>query len=226
MKVELRDKLYWGKYLYKVHINSPGVFYTSKVSDMDEYKAELHKATQLNSAYKIGWLPEYRRNLSDLTSENLETIEALIKFRVSFRESKKGSERVEGDGISFYSSDLTLLQDVHNIPYTAPRFYKTELSPSGVKQFKKEPPASFRVYLKSVRIPSELRFEFAEYVEKTQGAAASSSLLRWLNSPYRPYPMWCQTSYYVNYENSSDYTMMAIKFPELIGKNYKLEKKA
>lgn len=225
LKVELRDKLYWNRYLYKVHIKAPGVFYTSKVSDMDEYRIEIQKAEQLNQMYK-GWNPEYRRNISGLTLQNFETVEALIKFRVKFRDSKNGNERVEGNMISFYSNDLSLLQEITIVPHVNPKFYQVELAPSGVKQFKKEPPASFRVYLKSVRIPSELRFEFAEYIEKTQGAEASSSLHRWLNGPIRTYPSWSQSSYYVNYENPSDYTMMAIKFPELIGKNYKLEKKA
>lgn len=225
LKVELRDKLYWGKYLYKVHIKTPGVYYTSKVSDMDEYREEVQKALQLASRYK-GWMPRHRANLDSLTPENLETIEAVINFRIAFNESKKGNDRVEGDGISFYSSDLSLIQAVSNIPHVKPKFFQADLSPDGVKQFKKEPPSKFRVYLKSVRISSELRIEFAEYLEKTQSAEPSDSLRRWLHRPTVSYPTWSQSSYYVNYDNSSDYTMMAIKFSELIGKNYKLEKKA
>lgn len=225
LKVELRDKLYWGKYQYKVHIKTPGVYYTSKVSDMDEYKDEIQKALQLTSRYK-GWVPVHRANLDVLTPENFETIEALIKFRLAFNESKKGNVRVEGNGISFYSSDLALLQSLSNVPHIKPKFYQADLSPAGTKQFKKEPPSKFRVYLKSTRITSELRIEFAQYLENTQGAEPSDSLRRWLNRPNVAYPSWSQSSYYVNYDNSSDYTMMAIKFSELIGKNYKLEKKA
>ena len=103
--------------------------------------------------------------------------------------------------------------------------YQADVLPDGIKYFKRSVPAPFRVHLKETRVNTELRQDIFEYINKSDGVEGSGALMIWLTRVSSWNQVWCSKSFYINYTDSSQLTMMHILFSEIIGKNYKLEKK-
>lgn len=217
LKVEEREKLYYSKYSYKAVCRVRGAYYTDHVTTIDQYKDKIHNLKK-----------EVRRNLiyipDGLNDVDYHDIDELIRYINRFEKNDKGSVRREGNSISFFSNDLAFLKKA---PSTlAPiKFYQAVLLPDGVKYFKRDVPAPYRVHFKESRIATSIKQDIISFIEKNNGVEGSSSLMRWLHYQHRWDQIWCTKTFYINYTEPSQLTMMHLLFPEVIGKNYKLEKK-
>lgn len=218
LKVEEKERLYYNKYLYKAVCSMQGAYYTTSTMTIAEYKTRV-EYLQTNMKRWPTYTPHHGLNEADY-----DDIERLIKFNQFFIKNDKGTIRREGNTITFYSNDLSCLKTA---PSTiAPlKIYQAEVSPAGVKYFKRTVPAPFRVHLKDTRIHTELRQDVIDYINKTEGVEGSGALMLWLTRTSNWNRVWCSKSFYINYTDSSQLTMMHILFSEVIGKNYKLEKK-
>jgi hypothetical protein len=164
------------------------------------------------------YIPE---GLDDIDYQDLDT---LIQYIVKFQKNDKGTIRREGNSISFFSNDLALLKKAPST-ISPIKIYQAEVLPAGIKYFKRKVPAPFRVHLKEAKVNTEIKQDILSYIERTDGVEASSSLLAWLKRPHRWAHSWCSKTFFINYTDSSQLTMMHLLFPEVIGKNYKLEQK-
>jgi len=217
LKVEQREILYYNKFVYRAVTTVPGAHYTYKVKTIDEYKKEI-KEFHTNAHRYPMYMP------SKITDKMYEDIEILINYINDFEKNNKGIIRREANNVTFYSNDLDLLKKVHSV--TKPiKIYQADVLPDGIKYFKRNVPSAYRVHLKETVVNSDIKQELLEYIERTEGLEASSSLLRWLRSPTRWGRTWCYKTYFINYNDTSNLTMMHLLFSEIIGKNYKLEKK-
>lgn len=217
LKVEERDKLYYGKYSYKAVCRVKGAYYTDKVSTIDQYKDKINKLRG-----------EIGRNLTYLPSglEDIDylDLDELIRYINRFEKNDKGSVRREGNSIAFFSNDLAFIKKAPST-LSPIKLYQASLMPDGVKYFKREVPSPYRVHFKDARIATSLKQDIISFIEKNEGVEGSSSLMRWLHYSHRWDQVWCAKTYYINYTEPSQLTMMHLLFPEVIGKNYKLEKK-
>jgi hypothetical protein len=163
----------------------------------------------------------YPHGLGDIDYLDLDN---LMRYINKFEKNDKGTLRREGNTISFFSNDLDFLKKA---PSTLSPLKITQVSlmPAGVKYFKRKVPAPFRVHLKEARVNTELRQDIFDYINKTEGVEGSSALMVWLTRTSRWPQVWCSKSFYINYTDSGQLTMMHILFSEVIGKNYKLEQK-
>lgn len=217
LKVEQRERLYYNQYVYKAVTNVPGAYYTDKAKTVDEYRDIIDKFRTEMLRYPI-YTP---KNMTDIDYDN---IELLINYNNDFKKNNKGTTRREGNSLVFYSNDLDLLKMA---PSTSKplKIYQADVLPDGVKYFKRKVPAPFRVHLKEARVNTELRQDIFDYINKSDGVEGSGALMIWLTRPSIWNQVWCTKSFYINYTDSGQLTMMHILFPEVIGKNYKLEKK-
>lgn len=218
LKVEERERLYYNKYSYRAVCKIPGAYYTVGVKTIDEYK---DKVESFKTEMKRWPIHTYPRGLDDANYLDLAN---LIDFINEYEKDDKGTIRREGNSITFYSNDLNLLKKAPSTTASL-KIYQAVLLPAGVKYFKRDVPAPFRVHLKEARVNSEIKQDMSDYINKTDGVEPSDALYRWLKSPNRWGQCWCSQTYYINYTDSSQLTMMHILFSEVIGKNYKLEKK-
>jgi hypothetical protein len=218
LKLEEREQLYYNKYSYKAVCRVLGAYYTTGVKTIDEYK---DKVESLQTGLKRYPVHTYPHGLGDIDYIELDS---LISYIVNFEKNDKGTLRREGNTISFFSNDLDFLKKA---PSTLSPLKITQVSlmPAGVKYFKRTVPAPFRVHLKDARVTTELRQDIFEYINKTDGVEGSSALMVWLTRLSAWQQVWCSKSFYINYTDSSQLTMMHILFSEVIGKNYKLEQK-
>jgi|688.fasta_scaffold04701_6 hypothetical protein len=215
LKVEQRERLYYNQYVYKAVTNVPGAYYTDKAKTVDEYRDIIDKFRTDMLRYPI-YTP---KNMTDIDYDN---IELLINYNNDFKKNNKGTTRREGNSLVFYSNDLDLLKTA---PSTSKplKLYQAAVLPDGVKYFKRKVPAPFRVHLKETRVNTELRQDIFDYINKTAGVEGSGALMIWLTRTSSWPQVWSTKSFYINYTDSSQLTMMHILFSEVIGKNYKLE---
>lgn len=217
LKVEEREILYYSKYTYKAVCRVIGAYYTNNVKNIDQYKDKIDSLRSELRRYPM-YIP------GGMEEIDYFNIDELIRYIVRFEKNDKGIMRREGNSITFFSNDLNFLKKA---PSTASplKIYQAVLLPTGVKYFKRDVPAPFRVHFKESRVNSEIKKDILDYIEKTDGVEASSALMVWLKRPVTWKESWCYKTYYINYTDSSQLMMMHILFPEVLGKNYKLEKK-
>lgn len=217
LKVEEREKLYYGKYSYKAVCRVRGAYYTNNVMTIDQYIVKIKDLQGELRRFPM-YIPE---GLEDIDYQDLDT---LIRYIVKFEKNDKGAIRREGNSISFFSNDLALLKKA---PSTVSpiKIYQVEVLPAGIKYFKRSVPAPYRVYFNEAKVNTEIKQDILSYIERTDGVEASTALMMWLKRPYRWSHTWCSKTFFINYSDSGQLTMMHLLFPEVIGKNYKLEKK-
>jgi hypothetical protein len=218
LKLEEREQLYYNKYSYKAVCRILGAYYTNGVKTIDEYKDKVESIQTGLKRYPIHTYPHGLGNLDYIDIDNL------ICYMIAFEKNDKGTIRREGNTISFFSNDLDFLKKA---PSTLSPLKITQVSlmPAGVKYFKRTVPAPFRVHLKETRVNTELRQDIVDYINKTAGVEGSGALMIWLTRTSSWPQVWSTKSFYINYTDSSQLTMMHILFSEVIGKNYKLEQK-
>lgn len=202
--------------MYKAECRVYGAYYTYNVKTIDECKEKI-----LNFKKELRRLPA--QLIHHLDDPDYLAIDSLIRYINRFEKNNKGTLRRENDGISFFSNDLDFLKKA---PSTLKplKLYQAELLPAGIKYFKRAVPASYRVYFKNNSIPIELKKDILNYIEKTDGVEGCNALMSWLHRPNRWGNCYTYDQHFINYNDPSNLTMMHILFPEVIGKNYKLEK--
>lgn len=218
LKLEEKEQLYYNKYSYRAVCRVTGAYYTNGVKTIDEYKDKIESFKTEMKRWPVHTYPHGLAEIDYLDLDNL------ICYIVNFEKNDKGTLRREGNTISFFSNDLAFLKKA---PSTISPLKITQVSlmPAGVKYFKRKVPAPFRVHLKDARVNEELRQDILGYINKNEGVEGSSALMIWLTRTARWNSVWCSKSFYINYTDSSQLTMMHILFSEAIGKNYKLEQK-
>jgi hypothetical protein len=196
----------------------PGAYYTNGVKTIDEYRDKVEK---LQTELKRWPIHTYPHGLGDIDYLDLAN---LICYIVNFEKNDKGTLRREGNTISFFSNDLDFLKKAPStiVPL---KITQVSLAPAGVKYFKRAVPAPFRVHLKNTWVNEELRQDILGYINKTDGVEGSGALMIWLTRTSRWTQVYCNKSFYINYTDNGQLTMMHILFSEVIGKNYKLEQK-
>lgn len=219
LKVEDREKLYYSKFAYKATCYVVGAFYAHYSKTIDEC---LDKINTLRNQYGTRFPTHIPANFGD---SHIKQLTNLIEFINNFNDNNLGTIRREGNYISFFSNDLCCLESLVNVTENDVGIFQVNLTPAGIKYFKREVPAPYRVYFKDNKVPSTIRAEIIDYLERTDNTEGSKSLMIWLHREMRWPVVWSSPQYYINYHNESDLTMMHLLFSEVIGKNYKLEKK-
>jgi len=212
LKNELKEHLYYKAYEYKCVLRTLGARYVPKVSTIDEYKL---------------WVGSKIKQKSFSSGIDYDAIEFLVNFYQEFNKTD-GSTRKEADTITFYSNDITLLETLKNIPDTNVRlkWFKAELMPIGVRYMRTDPKYKFRIYLKDAKITNDLKLQFINHVKNVKDFHISSSLQRWTSWQFNYNNVaWCRQSFYIDYDDEKNLLVLLLKFPELMGKNYRLEKK-
>jgi hypothetical protein len=219
---EYRDFDYYNKYEYRVKFTLPGIrycYYTPTVeSFMERYK--------LTSGYK-----SIRKEDKHNVGKHLEAIKSFIVWRNLNKTDKKTTVRIEGNSASIFSNDLSLLKTIENIdPNLSYEYTQVKKSQfQGVKYFVNKPKYSYRIYFKSKLVSKDFAKDFSTLLEQTKELHPSSALKRWLlgssmnpnNWRYR----YFSSSYFVDYDQESTISYLALMHNEMLGKRYKLEKR-
>jgi hypothetical protein len=218
-KIKVKDSkcLYFNKFSYKVRLKADELqCVTTYASHMDKFRQILKERLRNQPSYN------YRKKI-DRNKVDYEAVEKFLTFRNTYRENKNlVAFRHEGSSIFIYANELKIIDEALSIGFTA-EVTQVVPMPSKVILFKKDPPAAYRIYCKTLTHPSSIRQELRDYLERTPDMVPSRALEISLTKTWpRAY---FQKSYYFDYNDDRNTLVMHLLFPDLLGESYKLEKK-
>jgi len=218
---ETRQILYYNKYQFRAKIINSELASTRNITTIAEFTKRKHHYF----TYGIGIAKP--KILSD---SELESIGKYLTWVNKHSESV--TIRVQGNGVSVFSNDLSLLKTLANI-YPSTRFSKVDLLATpvaGIKYFVNQPKYQHRVMIKNSKIKSETLSDILELFDRYDDTVMrpSKSFLKWL---YRvnKWPLNAQVyiygSFYIDYNDPAVLTLMHLTLSDIFGKSYKLEKR-
>ena len=189
--------------------------------------AEFTKRKHLFFSYGIG-----AARPKILSDNELASIDKYLTW--VNKNSESVTIRVQGNGVSVFSNDLSLLKTLSNI-YPSTEFSQADLIANpvtGIKYFVNQPKYQHRVMVKNIKIKSETLSDiqdlFSKYRYDDTVMRPSKSFTKWLNRVNK-WPLNTQFyiygSFYIDYNDPSVLTLMHLTLSDIFGKSYKLEKR-
>jgi hypothetical protein len=220
---EYRDSQYYNKFDYRLRAKIPCVRYTwwcKKPEDLDE--------KLLGKSKKFGTI---RKEDKKTVIDNLDALKAIILLQKG-KKSKNLSIRIENSTVAIFSNDLAALTDIEKTlgPKYACDYTQVQTSQyAGIKHFVKEPKHKYRVYLRSKRVDDEFPNKFRAMLDKQPNLHPSPALAYWLVADRSGFGAWryrwSSSSYFIDYDDESTLSYLALMYGEMLGKKYKLEKR-
>jgi hypothetical protein len=216
IKIAERKSLYFNKFSYRVQLKLEGLYYTYQLDNINDFRELVEKLAREYDRYY------YRRQIN-MNSINYELIGKYLDFVSKYKRNKNMvTVRHEGSSVCIYANELEIISEVLDFSPDSEVIQVVPM-PAGVIQFKKDPPAAYRIYCKSSTHPGSIRQELSDYLERTPDMVPNSVLKRKLEET-RPNVYFNQHTYF-DYNDDRNILMMHLSFPGLLGKSYKLEKK-
>lgn len=215
---ENRKGLYCGRYEFKLSFMIPEIGRVRYCMDYKAFKARIeflrHK----------GWISQ-----DFVLNKKLQIIfQNYFKWKPTTKNAGI-SIRLNRQRLSICANDITLLQHYATFFEGVPTVFRRAINntPQGVLYFKRTPPTKYRVYFKYTKVDDTFYKTLAElfnrYKNTTSPLYPSKSLTRWIDST-TIYQGWISGNYSIGYNNESDYTIIALTIPEVLGPKFKLEK--
>lgn len=218
---EYRDSQYYNKYEYRVRFKLPGVRYTWWCKTPEDLDKKLNPKTK-----KRDYTNVKKEDVSEVT-ENINGLKAIIEIRDNRKKTKDYSIRIDQNTVAIFSNDLSALKalesKIGNYQYDYTQVQTSEYA--GIKHFVDEPKHKYRVYLKSKRVGEGFHKELRELIKKTPSLWPSNALNQWLTQSNSWRSQWSSSSHFIDYDNESTLSYLALMYGEMLGKKYKLEKR-
>lgn len=226
-KYDFRDSLYYNKYKYRARVHLEGIrvaWYCRSQLDFLKKIVEQHSQEY--------WMNDHSKKFRDQALANADEICNFLDFRDARIKDKLATVRIEGDIAGVFSNDLALLKTLKKLGANATVLDFTEVQATkfvGVKTFVRKPKHNYRIYLKSVRVEERVINELQELFLKRKDLHPSKACVRWLKFKGSKMYTWrgrySSSSFFIEYDDESMLSYMALMYGELLGKRYKLEKR-
>lgn len=222
--IDERDALYFNKYKYRAS------FYDSYLVKTRYAKTPIGFANRVfsDTGSYLSW--SLSQEDKEIIYDNLGYYSAFILWRNSLKGNKDVMIRLQDHNVSIYTNDITYIDNFKSIYPIAKYVYITEAIASGiagVKRFSKEPKYQYRVYFTNCHVNQEYKVKFCNFLyDNLTLFHPSRSLHKWMT--YKDNRQWLlnyiRPSFYVEYNEPSTLSYLALKYGEILGKHYKLEK--
>lgn len=141
--------------------------------------------------------------------------------------------RIDYKSGSVYSNDLKKLEELETLCKTHNpkiKYTQVKLLPASDVLYRKNPKHKYRVYLRSKNISLDMHDEVAEFLNRhTKTFYPCSALSTWLNASDKNLRYWkyryCSASFFVDYDNEADETLLRLSMGDYLGKVYKIQQK-
>ena len=220
---EYRDQHYYNKYEYRARFNLVGVRYTWYIkSDIQELVERLE--APVTSYHRLA----YER---DEVRENLAILASFLKWRNDLKEKKNSTIRIEHNTVGVFSNDLQELKNITtSLPGIEVDYTQAQISNYiGIKHFMRKPKHKFRIYLKSRRVEGTFAEDLHKMFKKNKSLHPSPALRHWAKGSVGQQNSWryrfSNASHFIDYDDESTLSYLAIMYGEYLGKRYKLEKR-
>lgn len=221
---DYRDSEYYNKFIYRVRFKMPSIRYIINESTVDG----LMKRYNATSGWRV-----IRDVDRPMVTADLEALKQLIELRKTVKKDGTATIRLEWNNASVFSNDLSFLKNIENIKPELDYDY-TEVQTNnfvGVKSFVKEPKHKFRVYLKSKIVKGDLVEQLDNLLKRTPSLYPSNSLKYWLlgaslnKNQYSWRYRFTSPIHFIDYDDESTLSYLALMHGDYLGKRYKLEKR-
>lgn len=223
---DYRDEIYYSKYQYRARFTLKGIRYTWYNKTPQDFEDLVN-----------GKKPKYygiRKEDKPVVLMNLETIKKFIAWRNERKVDKQATIRLEHNTVAVFSNDLQLLKTLENLGNGLVVDYTQVQTTNfiGAKTFMKQPKHKFRVYLKSKVIEGTFISDLHDLIQRTPGLYPCESLKYWLkggkdtkNVIYSWRYRYTTATHFIDYDDESTLSYLALMHGEMLGKRYRLEKR-
>ena len=221
---DYRDNTYYNNYEYRMRVEIPGIRYTWWCKTPSELDDKINGKVKKYGSIKKSDLSEV------ITHQN--ALKTVIKLQASRKKSKDLGLRIESSTVAFFSNDLNKLQEIATELGSLynPDFTQVQTSQyAGIKHFVDEPKYKYRVYLKSRRVADNFHSELQDTINRQKELHPSNALQSWMKRDNKRWGIWhfrwTSSAHFIDYNDESTLSYLALLHGEILGKKYKLEKR-
>lgn len=221
---EYRDNNFYNKYEFRMRVEIPGVRYTWWCKNPEDLDAKL--------AGKYKKYTSVRKEDIQTVTDNLQALKAIIIIQNTRKKHKDLGVRIESKTVAIFSNDLSVLKALENIIGNQYSYDYTQVQTSqyaGVKHFVNDPKHNYRVYLRSKRVEDGFRADFKDTLNRHVELSPSNALQTWLTKSDKRWGIWSfrytSSAHFIDYDDESTLSYLALMHGEILGKKYKLEKR-
>lgn len=220
LKIEKRNKLYFNKFKYRAVCKIQGAAYTYYTPDLETFVERMEKLRDDRPRYGVRIFKDDWNEYWD--EVNLEQISAYITWRNTVSKDKV-LYRIQGDAVSFFSNELSLLKSLDSID---PKVTFTEAAcyEPNMLYFKRKPKYNFRTYFKGKRMPKDFSDNVRTLRDMYKSLNFSKGLFNSLfHNNWHAY-RYMHGSFFVEYNDEQMLTVLSMWFPDMLAKTYTLAK--
>lgn len=221
---EYRDTSYYNLHEYRMRVRIPCARYIWWCKTEDDLVNKIAGKTARYGSIKNVDLPE--------VIVHQEALKTIIRLQNSRKKTKDIGLRLEGESVAIFSNDLTKLQQIAQELGSMynPDFTQVQTSQyAGIKHFVEEPKHKYRVYLKSKRVEDNFLTEFKSMIDRQKELHPSKALQQWMNRDAKRWGIWhfrwTSAAHFIDYDEESTLSYIALMHGDVLGKKYKLEKR-
>ena len=233
--IEPRGKLFYNTYKYRAKFKLSGAQHLFGVKSMLSYLKRLDSVYSLdfvthNYFQQLQVEEAQERCSKQLAKIDLDAIERYIEWRNCNIHTKKiALARIESETVSVFSNDLVLLNTLESI--TKPIEYSSidDSIPVDTIYFSNKPKHNYRVYFKSKRVTEKARDDLISFINRYKNTSTqivpSDALGKWLNknNKFAWRGVYLYGNYFLDFDEESTYSLIALMCGDLISSKYKLE---
>lgn len=219
--VDYRDTTYYNKYNYRARVTVQGLR-RGYYYDPEEFEQKLSNG-------KL-WGRVTDKEKEEI-KQNLPEIKSVLQFRIDHRKNKQITIRMEGNTMAVFHNDLDFLhKNFDGLVGATVDYTEAETTGyAGIKTFVNEPKYKFRVYFKSKRVPDNFKQDMKKLLDNNKQLKPSGAFKIWLKASQGSHGYWwsnyCSSNYFIDYNDESYLSYLALMYGEYLGKKYKLEKR-
>jgi hypothetical protein len=229
--IDHRDILYYNKYKYRAQLNIYGLRRASFCSTIEKLIDRLEYRTTSNDRISI-YYTELPKNEIELIYANIDKLSKYMDWLNARKKDKIATIRVEQNNASIFSNDLSLLHTLYDIfDGDTEKVIISEAKCTefvGIKTFVNEPKHKFRVHMRNKVVNSDFRIGVSKiFTNNNKSLFPSPAFNTWLDNDllHTWRHRYMASSYFVDYDDESMLSYLALMYGEFLGKRYKLEKR-
>jgi hypothetical protein len=223
IKIEVKNKLYFNKFKYKAMCTIQGAAYTYYTPDLHTFIIRMEKFKDNKLRYGIRVIEDDWKEYWD--EVNLDQVSQFLTWRNTVSKDKC-MLRIQGDTVSFFSNDISLLDTLKSIDKNV-SYFEAEVYKADTIYFSKNPKFKYRTFFKGKRCPDDFFSNIIEFCNRYPKANVSRGLQALAHNRRKNYTrfIYLHSSYYVDYNDESMISILHMLFPNMVGKTYSLAKR-
>jgi len=219
LQTDVRSGLYFKKYKYRAKLKIPGICYSYYTNNLEQFIRKLEGIDKSRNKYRISILN--KRWEETIDHVDLDQIGRYFQWKKQHK-SGEYTSRIQGNLISFFSDDLSLLQTLSELDPNA-ELSEAKIEATDVMFFKNEPKYKFRTFFRGKKAPDNFNSDVISF-EKSYGhiVKVCPALKRFVNE--NRFYNYLHNSYFIDYNDESTLTLLYLHFGSMLAKTYRLEK--